>query len=218
MSLTMIGKKRGMTRLFDEKTGKVIPCTVVEVEPNVVTQIKTKENDGYAAIQLASLKVASSRKKNVRKPQAEFFSAKGIEPRSVMRETRDADFSTEVGKEISVDAVFEVGTFVDVCGTSKGKGYQGVIKRHNKSRIVKSHGAGPVVRHIGSSGSLTAHGRVQKNKCMAGHMGSERVTTECLEVMKADPELRVLVVKGAIPGANGGVVAIRNSIKRKAKK
>jgi large subunit ribosomal protein L3 len=214
----MIGKKRGMTRLFDEKTGKVIPCTVVEVQPNVVTQIKTKENDGYAAIQLASIKIASSGKRNVKKPQAEFFSAKGIEPRAVLRETRDAEFSAEVGKEVSVEEIFVVGALVDVSGTSKGKGYQGVIKRHNKGRIVKSHGAGPVVRHIGSSGSLTAHGRVQKNKRMAGHMGNEKVTTECLEVLKVDPELKVLVVKGAIPGPNGGVVAIRNSIKGKAKR
>lgn len=214
MSLTLSGRKRGMTRIFDKTSGKSFPCTVIEVEPNIISQIKTKEKDGYVAVQLASGGMTPQEKKRMKKPEAGHFSKKGLEPKKVLHETRLLDASEwEVGKEVDVTQ-FEEGTYVDVRGTSKGKGYQGVIKRHGVARIVSSHGAGPVVRHIGSSGFLTSHGRVHKNKKAAGHMGSERVTVEGLQVLKVDKEKNALVVKGAIPGANGGVVFIRKAMKR----
>lgn len=216
MSLTMLGKKRGMTRLFDQKTGKVIPCTVIEVEPNVITQIKTQEKDGYSAIQMASGVVSASEKKRMSKPQLGEFAAKKIEPRKVIAEARNGSLEgAEVGKEVAVD-YFKEGEFVDVRGRSKGKGFQGRVKRHNISQTSRSHGAGPVMRHGGSIGSLTAHGRVQKGKRMAGHMGDENVVTENLEVLRVDASLNALIVKGAVPGANGGVVTIRNAMKKKS--
>ena len=215
MSLTLIGKKRGMTRIFDKKSGKVLPCTVIELRPNVVSQIKTVENDGYTAVQMAALEVPESKKRNVSKPLLGHFSKKKIEPHLKLLETRlKATDGLEVGKEFSAD-YFAEGSLVDVTGISKGKGYQGVIKRHGKSRIVKSHGAGPVVRHIGSSGSLTAHGRVHKGKKMAGQMGNTRKTVERLEVLKVDTVLNAVIVKGSIPGANGSVVSLRKTLKEK---
>lgn len=216
MSLTMLGKKRGMTRLFDQKTGKVTPCTVIEVQPNVITQIKTQEKHGYSAIQLASGALSVSEKRRMRKPQAGEFAAKKIEPRKNIVEARDGSLDgAEVGKEIAVD-YFKEGEYVDVRGRSKGKGFQGRVKRHGISMTSRSHGAGPIMRHGGSIGSLTAHGRVQKGKRMSGHMGDENVVTEGLEVLKVDVSLNALIVKGAIPGANGGVVTIRNAMKKKS--
>jgi|JI9StandDraft_2_1071091.scaffolds.fasta_scaffold208004_1 large subunit ribosomal protein L3 len=213
MSLTLIGKKRGMTRLFDKKTGKITPCTVIEVAPNVVTQIKTPETDGYTALQLASIPLSSADKGRAKKPILGDFAAKNLEPRKVRRESRLDNVSEyTVGQELEV-SLFKEGDLVDVRGNRKGRGYQGVIKRYRKSRIVKSHGAGVVVRHIGSVGSLRAHGRVQKNKKMAGHMGPELFCVECLRVLGVDPEKKALIVKGSVPGANGGLVYIRGSIK-----
>ncbi len=213
MSLTLIGKKRGMTRLFDKKTGKVTPCTVIEIEPNVVTQIKTTQTDGYTALQLASIQLTSADKGRATKPMLGDFAAKNIEPRKVRHESRlDAVDGYTLGQEIAVD-LFKEGDFVDVRGNRKGRGYQGVIKRFNKSRIVKSHGAGVVVRHIGSIGCIRGHGRVQKNKKMAGHMGPELFCTERLQVMGVNAEKNALLVKGAVPGARDGLVYIRGSIK-----
>lgn len=214
MSLTMSGKKRGMTRIFDKDSGKALPCTVIEVEPNIITQVKTKENDGYTAVQLASGTMTPQQKKRMKKPVRGHFEKKGIDPKKVLHESRlKSEGDYQIGQEIDV-AQFQEGAYVDVHGRTKGKGYQGVIKRHGVSRIVKSHGAGPVVRHIGSSGFLTSHGRVHKNKKMAGHMGDANVTVEGLKILKIDPRRNLLVVKGAIPGANGGVVYIRKAMKR----
>ncbi len=214
MSLTISGRKRGMTRIFDKTSGKIFPCTVIEVTPNVISQVKTDENDGYKAIQLASGSMTPQQKKRMSKPLAGQFAKKNIEPMKVLHESRVKDVSGfEVGKPVDASQ-FPEGSYVDVSGISKGKGYQGVIKRHNKGRIASSHGAGPVQRHMGSTGSIRAHGRVAKNKGMAGHMGDEKVTVESLKVLKVDLEKNALVVKGAIPGANGGVVFIRKAMKR----
>lgn len=214
MSLTLIGKKRGMTRIFDNKTGRAIPCTVIELDSNVVSQIKTQENDGYQAVQVSAIKLTSAKKRNMSKQLLGHFEKKSIEPRAVACEGRVSDVSTfELGKEVHSD-YFEVGSFVDVRGISKGRGYQGVMKRFGTKGMNGSHGQGPVQRHIGSVGSIRAHGRVHKGKKMAGHMGSENVVTQNLLVVKVNPEQQALVVKGAIPGANGGVVYIRKAVKK----
>ncbi len=214
MSLTIIGKKRGMTRIFDTTSGRILPCTVIEVEQNVISQVKTEKTDGYIAVQLASVAMSPQQIKRMTKPVAGQFIKKNLEPKKVLHETRLKDVSGyEVGNSIDASQ-FAVGSFVDVRGVSKGKGYQGVIKRHHKGRIASSHGAGPVHRHMGSVGSIRAHGRVAKNKRMAGHMGDELVTIESLKVLKIDVEKNALVVKGAIPGANGGVVFIRKAMKK----
>jgi len=214
MSLTLIGKKRGMTRIFDEKSGHAIPCTVIELDSNVVSQIKTLEKDGYQAVQMSAVKPTASQKKNMTKPLTGHYSKKSIEPRVVARESRIDDVSgMELGKEFNSD-YFEVGSYVDVQGQSKGKGYQGVMKRFGASGMNKSHGQGPVQRHLGSSGSLTSHGRVQKNKKMAGQMGNAKVGIQSLLVVKVNAEQKALVVKGAVPGANGGTVFIRKAIKK----
>ncbi len=214
MSLTISGIKRGMTRVFNKTSGKTYPCTVIEVEPNVISQLKTKEKDGYIAVQLASGSMTPKQTKRMRKPDAGHFAKKGLDAKKVLHETRLKELGDLAVGNVIDSTQFEEGSYVDVRGTSKGKGYQGVIKRHNVSRIVSSHGAGPVVRHLGSCGFMTSHGRVHKNKSMAGHMGNERVTVEGLEVLKVDKEKNALVVKGAIPGPNGGVVFIRKAMKR----
>jgi large subunit ribosomal protein L3 len=216
MSLTLIGKKRGMTRLFDSKSNKSIPCTVIELEPNVVSQIKTLENDGYIALQLSAIKMNAADKNRARKPDLGRFAKNNIEPRKFACESRlsKVEDGIELGKEIGAD-YFAENEFVDVCGTSKGKGYQGVIKRHGKSSIAGSHGVGPVERHMGSIGCIRGKGQVRPGQKMAGHMGDERVTTECLRVVKVDTELSAIVVTGAIPGAIGGVVYIRKAMKKR---
>lgn len=216
MSLTLIGKKCGMTRVFDSKSGKVTPCTVIEVQPNIVSQVKTVETDGYSAVQIAGLPVSESKKKSLTKPELGHFTSKKINPYRRLRESRVEDLGDmEVGKEIAVD-YFQEGKLVDVSGISKGKGYQGKIKRHNHSRICKSHGAGPNVRRGGSiGGTSTSHGETAKGTKMAGQMGSERSTVERLEVMKVDADLNVMLVKGAVPGSNGTEVYLRKTLKEK---
>jgi large subunit ribosomal protein L3 len=216
MSLTLIGKKRGMTRLFDEKSNKSIPCTVIELEPNIISQIKTIENDGYVALQLAAIKMNSADKNRARKPDLGHFAKKNLEPRKHAVESRlnKLEEGFELGKEFGVDYFLE-NELVDVCGTSKGKGYQGVMKRHNKNSIAGSHGVGPVERHMGSIGCIRGKGQVRKGQRMAGHMGDERVTTERLRVIKVDVELSAIVVTGAVPGATGGLVYIRKAMKKR---
>ena len=216
--ITLIGKKRGMTRLFDSKSNKSIPCTVIEVEPNVVSQIKTVENDGYSALQLSAVRMNAADKNRARKPDLGRFAKTNIEPRKFAIESRVStlDESITLGKEIGVDYFLE-DEFVDVAGQSKGKGYQGVIKRHKKNSIAGSHGVGPVERHMGSIGCIRGKGQVKRGKKMAGHMGDERVTTECLRVVKVDVELSAIVVTGAVPGANGGVVYVRKAMKKRGK-
>lgn len=209
MKKGIIGKKVGMTQIFDEK-GKVIPVTVVEAGPCVITQKKTKENDGYDAVQLGFGDMKAQR---VSKPLQGHFKKGDVAPKKTLKEFRLEDTSEiNVGDLIKADT-FETGEKVDVTGTSKGKGYAGVIKRWNFSRLKETHGSGPVVRHGGSTGACSTPSKVWKGLKMAGHMGAERVTVQNLTVAKIDAENNLIAIKGAIPGPNGGIVVIRNSIK-----
>ena len=209
MQKAIIGKKLGMTQLFDQN-GKVVPVTVIEAGPCVICQKKTVENDGYEALQygFGDLKAAK-----VNKPQKGHFVKGDVAPKRVLREFRLADQSAaNVGDIIKAD-VFAVGDKIDVKGTGKGKGYAGVIKRWNFSRLKMSHGTGPVARHGGSLGASSSPSRVVKGRKMAGHLGAEKVTVQNLEVIKIDAENNVIAVKGAVPGPKGGIVVITDSVK-----
>ena len=209
MKKGIIGKKIGMTQIFDEK-GKVIPVTVIEAGPCVVTQKKTVENDGYNAIQVGFGDVKPQR---VTKPLSGHFKKGDVAPKKTLREFRMDDVSEiNVGDLIKADT-FEAGEKIDVTGQSKGKGYQGVIKRWNFSRLKESHGSGPVVRHGGSTGACSSPSRVWKGLKMAGHMGAERVTVQNLTVAKIDAENNLIAIKGAVPGPKGGMVIVQGSIK-----
>ena len=209
MKKAILGKKIGMTQIFDE-SGKVVPVTVIEAGPCVVSQKKTIETDGYEAVQIG---FGDLRPKLVNKPAKGHFDKFGIAPKRVLRECRFEDISTyNVGDIIKAD-VFEAGEKVDVVGTSKGKGYAGVIKRWNFRRLKESHGTGPVVRKGGSNGACSDPSRVFKGKKMAGHLGAERVTIQNLTIAKIDVENNLIAIKGAVPGPNGGTVLIRNSVK-----
>lgn len=209
MKKAILGKKIGMTQIFDEN-GKVVPVTVIEAGPCVVSQKKTIETDGYEAVQIG---FGDLRPKLVNKPAKGHFDKFGIAPKRVLRECRFEDISTyNVGDIIKAD-VFEAGEKVDVVGTSKGKGYAGVIKRWNFRRLKESHGTGPVVRKGGSNGACSDPSRVFKGKKMAGHLGAERVTIQNLTIAKIDVENNLIAIKGAVPGPNGGTVLIRNSVK-----
>lgn len=213
MSLTLIGKKRGMTRVFCKKTGRNLPCTVLEIQPNLVVQQKTKENDGYEAVKLGAFTLSEVQKKRARKPDLGQFKD-GMAPMKTLLESKGNFDGVTAGSFVTL-SYFTVGSYVDVRGISKGKGYQGVIKRHGVSTIVKSHGAGPVVRHIGSSGFMTSHGRVHKGKKDSGQTGSEFCYAEGLEILDIDLEAGTLVVIGSVPGANGETIYVRNNIKGK---
>ncbi|WP_101697312.1 50S ribosomal protein L3 [Clostridium minihomine] len=209
MQKAIIGKKIGMTQIFDEK-GNVIPVTVVEAGPCVVAQKKTVENDGYAAIQVGFGDLKLSR---VNKPLAGHFAKADVAPKRTLREFKLSNPDAyNVGDLIKAD-VFEKGDKVDVSGTSKGKGYAGVIKRWNFGRLKESHGTGPVARHGGSTGACSSPSRVFKGMKMAGHMGAEKVTVQNLTVVKVDAENNLIAIKGAVPGPNGGTVVIRDSVK-----
>jgi len=212
MSMNLMGRKKGMTRIFDEN-GNVVVCTVIQLEPNVVTQVKTKETDGYVALQIAAHQVSSSKKRNVSKPLLGHFAKAKVEPCRDICESRIADVSEyEAGKELTVEYFSEV-VFVDVTGMSKGKGFQGPIKRHNFKGGPAAHGSG-FHRHMGSTGMRSTPGEVFKGKKMPGHMGHERVTVENLKVVKVNPETNTLLVKGAVPGAKKGLLYVRKSIKK----
>ena len=207
----LIGKKIGMTQLFDEN-GKVIPVTVVEAGPCTVVQKKTVETDGYDAIQVGFGDVKVTR---VNKPEAGHFKKANVAPKKVLKEFRLEDISSyNVGDTLKAD-VFAVGDKVDVVGTSKGKGTAGSIKRWNFSRLKESHGTGPVARHAGSLGACSDPSRVYKGKKLAGHLGSERVTIQNLDIVKVDAENNLIAIKGAIPGAKGGIVVLANTVKSK---
>ena len=209
MQKGIIGKKIGMTQIFDEN-GKVVPVTVVEAGPCVVSQKKTVENDGYAAVQIG---FGDLKAHKVKKPMAGHFAKANVAPKRTLREFRFDDIDAyNVGDLVKAD-VFAAGDKVDVTGTSKGKGYAGVIKRWNFQRLKESHGSGPVARHGGSIGSCSDPSRVYPGKKMAGHLGSERVTVQNLRVVKVDAENNLIAVKGAIPGPNGGIVVVRDSVK-----
>ena len=209
MQKALIGKKIGMTQIFDEK-GKVVHVTVVEAGPCVVSQIKTVETDGYNAIQVG---FGDIKPKHVTKPLQGHFKKADVAPKRILKEFRFDDCSSyELGQIIKAD-VFETGDKVDVTGKSKGKGYAGVIKRWNFARLKESHGTGPNARHGGSMGACSSPSRVWKGKKMAGHLGAERVTVQNLAVVKIDAEDNLIAIKGAIPGANGGYVVIKDSVK-----
>lgn len=208
MQKGIVGKKLGMTQLFDAN-GKVVPVTVIEAGPCVISQKKTVENDGYEAIQVGFGDMKASK---VNKPMKGHFAKADAAPKKVIREFRlenTADYN--VGDIIKAD-VFAEGDKVDVTGTSKGKGYAGVIKRWNFGRLKETHGTGPVHRHGGSLGVIDP-ARVFKGKKMAGHLGAERVTVQNLDIVKIDAENNIIAVKGAIPGPKGGIVVLKDSVK-----
>ncbi|MBQ7902202.1 MAG: 50S ribosomal protein L3 [Oscillospiraceae bacterium] len=208
MQKGIIGKKIGMTQLFDEK-GMVVPVTVIEAGPCVVVQKKTVESDGYQAVQLGFGEVKVNR---LSKPTKGHFEKAGVAPKKTLREFRfDSIEEINVGDIIKADA-FAAGDKVDVCGISKGKGYAGVIKRWNLHSLKATHGTGPVARHAGSNGSIDG-ARVFKGKKLPGHLGAERVTVQNLSIVKVDAENNLIAVKGAIPGAKGGIVVLTDSVK-----
>ena len=215
MQKAIIGKKIGMTQIFDE-TGRVVPVTLIQAGPCTVVQKKTAEKDGYNAIQLGYETVPE---RKLTKPELGHQKKAGIEEfQKVLKEFPLEDCSKyEVGDKLNAD-VFAAGDFVDVTGISKGHGYQGVIKRHGASRLKETHGTGPVHRHAGSMGSGTDPARIFKGKIGAGQMGNEQVTVLNLDVVKVDTELGLIAVRGAIPGPKVGVVFVKNTVKHNAEK
>lgn len=213
MSIGLVGRKSGMTRIFTEE-GTSVPVTVVEVRPNRITQIKTPETDGYSAIQVTT---GSRRSSHVNKALAGHFAKANTEAGDGLWEFRTEGEDTSAlttGSEIKVD-VFTVGQIVDVTGTSKGKGFQGTIKRHNFTMGDASHGNSLSHRAPGSIGQNQTPGRVWKGKKMSGHMGNVRKTTQSLEVVRVDVENNLLLIKGALPGATGSNVIVRPTTKAK---
>jgi len=205
----ILGTKLGMTQVFDEQN-RVVPVTVVKAGPNVVTQVRTQEKDGYKAVQLAFGAVDPRR---VNKPRTGHYDKAGVTPRRFLAELRTTDAETyEVGQEITAE-VFAAGVEVDVTGTSKGKGYAGVMKRHGFKGQGASHGAQAVHRKPGSIGGCATPGRVFKGLRMAGRMGNDRVTTQNLTVHAVRAEDGLLLIKGAVPGPKGGVLFVRSAAK-----
>ena len=208
MKKALIGKKVGMTQIFDEK-GKVIPVTVIEAGPCVVAQVKTVESDGYNAVQLGFGDVKESK---VNKPIKGHFTKSKLTLKKHLREFRIDDVaSVKVGDELKAD-VFAKGDKVDIQGTSKGKGFQGVIKRHGQSRGPMGHGS-MYHRRPGSMGPTSTPGRVFKGKKLPGHMGGNTITIQNLEVVSVDLDKNVILVKGSVPGANGAILKIKSSVK-----
>lgn len=208
MKKAIIAKKIGMTQVFAED-GTLVPVTVLEAGPCVVTQKKTVENDGYSAVQVGFGEIKAKR---VSKPAAGHFSKAGVEAKKVLKEFKlENAAEMEVGAEIKAD-VFAKGDKVDVSGISKGKGFQGSIKRHNQHRGPMSHGS-KYHRGVGSLSSATTPGKVKKGKKMPGHMGSVKVTVQNLEVVRADAERNLLLIKGAVPGNKGSILVVKDSVK-----
>ena len=209
----ILGTKLGMTQIFDENN-RVVPVTVIKTGPNVVTRIRTTERDGYSAVQLAYGEISP---RKVNKPVTGQFNAAGVNPRRHLAELRLDDEAAaseyEVGQELTAE-IFSDGGYVDVTGTSKGKGFAGTMKRHGFKGQGASHGAQAVHRRPGSIGGCSTPGRVFKGTRMSGRMGGDRVTTQNLLVHKVDTANGVLLIKGAIPGRNGGLVMVRTSVKR----
>lgn len=220
MALNLMGKKRGMIQLFDEK-GNAVSCTVIEVEPNVVTQVKTIEKDGYTAVQMGfdEIKTKDPRtaERRVGKPLAGHYKKNSIAPRRFLHESRmDATEEFAVGQPVGLDKFADV-KFIDVAGFTKGKGYQGVMKRHNYAGGPASHGSG-FHRHAGSRGQRTTPGRVFPLGKAAGHMGAENMTVQNLRVFLVDSQENVIVVEGAVPGPTGAVVTLSAAIKKRISK
>ena len=209
MQKAIIGKKIGMTQIFDAD-GKVIPVTVIEAGPCSVTQLKTEEKEGYNAVQLGFADVAE---RKLTKPELGHLKKAGEAVKKYLKEFRLDDCSAySLGDVLKAD-VFAEGDCVDITGISKGKGYAGVIKRFGAHRGPMSHGAGPMHRHQGSMGSCSDPSRVFKGKMMPGQMGNEQVTVQNLDVVKVDPELNMIAVRGAVPGPKGGIVFLKNTVK-----
>ncbi len=210
MKKAIIGKKVGMTQIFDE-AGHAIPVTVIEAGPCVVTQKKTQEKDGYVAVQLGFEDV---KEKKLTKPELGHLKKAEASPKKVLKEFRlDNAAELNVGDELKAD-VFAKGDKVDITGISRGKGYAGVIKRWNAHRLKESHGTGPVARHAGAMSANSSPSKIFPGKIGAGHMGVEQVTVQNLEIVKVDPNLNLIAVKGAVPGPNKGIVAIRSTVKK----
>ena len=206
----LLGKKLGMTQVWDENN-KLVPVTVIEITPNVVTQLRTPEKDGYSAIQIAGGAIDP---RKVNKPATGHFDKAGVTPRRHVTEVRTSDAASyELGQELTVESTFEAGQKVDVMGTSKGKGFAGVMKRHNFKGVSASHGSHRNHRKPGSIGASSTPSRVFKGMRMAGRMGGERVTVLNLRVHAVDAEKGLLLVKGAVPGARGRLVFVRNAVK-----
>lgn len=209
MKKGIIGKKVGMTQIFDER-GNFIPVTVVEAGPCVVTQKKTVENDGYAAVQVG---FGDLKPNKVNKPMKGHFDKADVAPKRTLKEFRFEDDALNLGDIIKADT-FAAGDIVDVTGTSKGKGFAGAIKRHGQHRLKETHGTGPVVRQSGSMGASSDPSKIRKGKHMAGHMGVATVTVQNLEVVKVDAENNLIALKGAIPGPKGGIIVITDGVKK----
>ena len=205
----LIGKKIGMTSVYDG-SGKNIPCTVVEAKPNVVTQVKTADTDGYYALQLG---YGSAKEKNTSKAMRGHYANADVSPKAKLMEFRDFDIAKEVGQEIAITDVFEEGDIVRAVGTSKGKGFQGGVKRWNFSMQDATHGNSISHRSNGSIGQNQTPGRVFKGKKMSGQMGNAQVTTQNLEIVRVDAERNLLLIKGAVPGAPGGNIIVRPAVK-----
>lgn len=218
MALRLMGKKRGMTQLFDEK-GNIVVCTVIEVEPNVVTQVKTKATDGYTALQLGASKITTkdqrTTERRVKKPLLGHFKKSSIHPRRHLTESRiESVEEFAAGQEIGVEH-FEGVTHIDVMGQSKGKGYQGVIKKYNFAGGPAAHGSS-FHRHAGSTGMRSTPGRCLPGGPRPSHMGDERVTVQNVEIHSIDKEANLLVVKGSIPGTRNGLVYMSAAVKKVA--
>ena len=208
MNKGIIGKKIGMTQIFDEK-GNVVPVTVIEATPNVVAQVKTVETDGYNSIQLGYGEVKD---KHINKPEKGHFAKAGLTAKKHLREFRVEDVENyKVGDEVKAD-IFEAGEKIDVQGTTKGKGFQGVIKRHGQHRGPMGHGS-MYHRRPGSMGSTSTPGRVFKGKKLPGHMGRVTVTIQNLDVVRVDMDKNVILVKGSVPGAKGAILKIKSAVK-----
>jgi len=208
MDKALLGKKIGMSQIFTD-AGQVIPVTVVEAGPCEVSQIKTVEKDGYSAVQLA---FAPKKASKVTKPEAGHFKKANIAPKKYLKEFKIPAEGLSLGSALGCD-VFAVGDKVDVSGFTRGRGFTGVIQRWNQHRLRMTHGTGPVHREVGSLGANSTPSRVFKNRNMPGQYGNEKVTIQNLEIAKVDKERNLLYIKGAIPGAKGGVVTICSAVK-----
>ncbi len=220
MKLKLMGKKRGMTQLFDKK-GNAIVGTVIQAEPNIITQIKTKEIDGYNAVQLGFEKIVvkdpRTMETRLNKPQLGLFKKNSLEPRRYLSESRVEDVNEyALGQELNV-SLFEEGAYVDATAMSKGKGFQGVMKLHNYSGGPASHGSG-FHRHAGSTGMRSTPGRCLPGGPRASHMGDDRKTVQNLEIIMVNAEENIIIVKGQVPGPCNGLVYLASSIKKKKKK
>ncbi len=205
----LLGKKLGMTQVFDP-TGRALAVTVIETGPCVVTQLRTQESDGYNGVQLGF-----GTAKRLNRPEAGHLRASGANSRHIREIRTEGNGELTVGQTVTADAIFKAGDAVDVTGQSKGKGFAGVVKRHHFAGGPKTHGQSDRHRAGGSVGAGTTPGRVFKGLKMAGHMGNERVTIQNLRVVDVDVERNLVLVAGAVPGANGGLVTIRQSIKNR---